>query len=66
MLFSIMSNFGEMPTWHQIVFGLAAVAGAVATAGGSGQQAVATCGSDTSLLDFQHDSKKNRTYVTVR
>ncbi|MGW2221667.1 hypothetical protein ACWCSD_42350 [Nonomuraea sp. NPDC001684] len=30
MLCSIASNFGEMPELHQIVFGVLAVAGAVA------------------------------------
>ncbi|WP_157548858.1 hypothetical protein [Nonomuraea candida] len=32
MLFSIASNFGEAPEWHQVVLGAAAVAGAVAVA----------------------------------
>jgi len=31
MLFSIASNFNEVPEFHQLVFGLAAVATAVAT-----------------------------------
>ena len=31
MLFSIASNFDEVPEFHQLVFGLAAVATAVAT-----------------------------------
>ncbi|MFD9950495.1 hypothetical protein ACFWYW_33550 [Nonomuraea sp. NPDC059023] len=35
MSFSIASNFGDMPEWHQVMLGLAAVAGAISTVSAS-------------------------------